>query len=326
MKGLFKIVVGLAVTAVFVWLTLRGVDFAELGAVLRRVETYQVALGLIFIALAYTVRVVRWQTMLRCFRPEIGFGQTAGPFVASFAINNLAPLRAGDIARIFAFERQIGVQPSRVAATLIVERLLDLLALLIILAFGLSFAPAIDPVLRDVASTALGFAIAALFVVFMVPRWIYRVLLVGYRSNLLRGIAPLRIIVRFGMRLMHALQRLSNPLRFVGLLTVSLVSWVLEGGVFFAVALHASISPMVALVPLGAATMMTLVPSTPGHIGTFHFGAKLGYLSLGLPIAEATAAAVLAHLIVWLPVTVAGGIWLLAYTSRDRLLRRQTQD
>ena len=65
---------------------------------------------------------------------------------------------------------------------------------------------------------------------------------------------------------------------------------------------------------------MTMVPGTPGHVGTFDFGAKLGYVSLGMTPETATVAAIIVHAMIWLPITAAGGFWLLAQGHRRKII------
>lgn len=317
-RGTLRFAAGLVLALIFAWLTLRGVPMEDLRAAFAEIAPWQLALGCACLAAGYAVRIRRWQVMLRCFAPRVGYAACSGPFVASFAINNLVPLRAGDIMRTFAFEGQIGVAPSRVAATLIMERLLDLLTLLVFLAVALALLGGVDPRLRDVAVGALGLGIVALGLVLLAPLTVYRLLYTLYRRRAVRRARLLRRVLRFAMTMLISLPRLSRPILFARLVVLSLVSWAFEAAVFAAAALHAAIVPAGALSALSASTLMTLVPGTPGHLGTFDFGAKLGYLAAGLAEPAATAAALFAHALVWLPITIAGGLWLLTRAGLGR--------
>jgi glycosyltransferase 2 family protein len=310
MRRRLRIGVGLGVGLFFAWLTFRDVAWSDIVEAVASLPVAQVGLGIGCLAAAYAVRIWRWQRMLRIFSPRVRYAQAAGPFVASFAINNLVPLRAGDVARVFAFEAEIGVAPSRVAATLVMERLLDLLALLVFLMIGLSQLTIVAPTVRDVAISAMGAGVVVLLAVMLMPRRIYSLLVWMYRDRGFGGLPLVRVALRFGMRLMIALRRLSTPSHLGFLSLLSLVSWALEGGVFYAVAAQDLARPADASLALATSTLMTLVPGTPGHVGTFDFGARLGYSSLGMDPASATAAALMAHALVWLPITLAGGVWL----------------
>jgi uncharacterized membrane protein YbhN (UPF0104 family) len=69
---------------------------------------------------------------------------------------------------------------------------------------------------------------------------------------------------------------------------------------------------------LGAATLATLLPSSPGYVGTFDYFATLGFTAYGASAALATAVALLTHVLLWLPVTVAGFIALIVGRSARR--------
>ena len=83
--------------------------------------------------------------MLRRFSPDVAYGASFSVFLASIALNNVLPLRAGDMARSFAFRDQLQVAPSQIAATLLLERLLDLMSLLTLFIVGLMLLPVENP-------------------------------------------------------------------------------------------------------------------------------------------------------------------------------------
>ena len=59
-------------------------------------------------------------------------------------------------------------------------------------------------------------------------------------------------------------------------------------------------------------TLGTLLPAAPGYIGTFDYLTILGLLSYGVDYHIAAAFAVTVHIILWLPLTIAGSLCLLA--------------
>jgi uncharacterized membrane protein YbhN (UPF0104 family) len=92
------------------------------------------------------------------------------------------------------------------------------------------------------------------------------------------------------------------------LLVLSLAAWTMEGLVFAAAATslgvaHAWLAPWLSL---AAATLSTLLPGTPGYVGTFDWFATLGFVAYGVDRSAAAAAAVLVHLLLWVPVTLTG--------------------
>jgi glycosyltransferase 2 family protein len=116
-------------------------------------------------------------------------------------------------------------------------------------------------------------------------------------------------------QLTASLALLRLPARAVRLLGLSFLAWFLEGAVFACVArsLQISVHWTAPWLSLGAATLATLLPSSPGYVGTFDYFASLGLTAYGAPPSIATAFALLTHLMLWLPITVAGFIAILAH-------------
>src|SRR3954468_10065094 len=125
-------VLGLAITVVFTMLVLSRLPLAELPQHLASVNGLYAVPALACVVLGYSSRILRWWRMLHATAKDLRWKDVAAPFMIGIAANNVLPLRAGDILRLFAFSGRPGAEPTRVGGTLIVERLLDLLVLLFI--------------------------------------------------------------------------------------------------------------------------------------------------------------------------------------------------
>ena len=93
----------------------------------------------------------------------------------------------------------------------------------------------------------------------------------------------------------------------------SMLVWVGEAGLFLALlrGLKLNVGVAFAVVVMAIATLSTLVPSSPGYIGPFHLAAFTAVSMLGGNSAQAASFAVVAHLGLWLPTTVAGALAML---------------
>jgi uncharacterized membrane protein YbhN (UPF0104 family) len=138
-----KPVFGVVVTCAFAWLLLHYVDVAGLTAAFANLSAPWLLLALAFLAAGYVVRIIRWWWMLRALEPDLDLSACIWPFLTSIAVNNTVPFRAGDALRVFGFRRQLRSPPMRVLGTLVVERLLDLLALLAFFFVGLLGLPSL---------------------------------------------------------------------------------------------------------------------------------------------------------------------------------------
>ena len=97
------------------------------------------------------------------------------------------------------------------------------------------------------------------------------------------------------------------------LIAWSVCAWLAEGCVFWlsALALPSIHAPLAGWIALPVGTLATLIPSTPGYVGTFDFFTVRAMTEMGNTQVAATAYALLVHTLLWLPPTVIGGLYLL---------------
>lgn len=106
------------------------------------------------------------------------------------------------------------------------------------------------------------------------------------------------------------------------LLGLSIVTWALEGGVFVvvALALESGGTQRGPWFALATATLGTLLPSSPGYVGTFDYFAVLGLTAYGATREAAVAFALTVHAVLWVPLTASGLLYLLL--RGERIWRR----
>jgi len=307
-----RFLLAVAVSAGFLWLLLRGVDGGELVAIVSGASWSWLLAALLALSLGYALRIARWQSLLSKENPRILWRQCAGPLLAGFAMNNVLPFRAGDAMRCVGFGSQLGVSGGGAMATLFVERLLDALMLLAALGLALLFFGIDGQRFFAVGGAALAALAVLLVLLLMFPTTL--VFLLGRLSLFFGWLVP-----KWAGRLREELEKARIVLEanargntLTPLLGWSLLVWAAEGMVFYSVAraLLALESPLAAWLALPVATLATLLPGTPGYIGTFDFFAAEAMTAAGNAAVAATAYALLVHLWLWLPVTLAGGLWL----------------
>ncbi len=101
--------------------------------------------------------------------------------------------------------------------------------------------------------------------------------------------------------------------RLLALMLLSILIWTFEGSVFWSVSwavTHES-SILAPYFSLATGTLATLLPSSPGYVGTFDYFAMQGLHAYGTDITIAAAYALIVHLILWLPTTLAGFTYFL---------------
>jgi hypothetical protein len=317
-KSAVRLGIGVALAALFTWLLLRQLDLSQVLEAFRQATGRWVGAALAAFFLGYLCRVARWHAMLSGSVPGLRLRACVGPFLASFAANNVLPFRAGDVMRVFAFNRVLGTTSGVVAATLFVERLLDLLLVIVLFAAALHIFDIGPSVVSGLGSTALFAGAAVLLLVLLFPRPFAPI--AHGAGRLVSRMAP-----RIGARLseeivkgLATLEQLAKGHVMLKLLGWSALAWMFEGCVFWfaALALPSITEPQGAWLALPVATFATLIPSTPGYVGTFDYFTAWAMIQLGNAPSPAAAAAFLVHTLLWLPPTIVGGAYLLSHPVR----------
>ena len=330
MRTSLRTAAGLAIAAVFLWLAFGRVDWDAMVAVLGNATVAPLVLGLVALAAGFFVRIVRWWTMLRALEPAVRLRACVRPFLVSLAINNTVPLRAGDIARAVGFREALRSPAMRVVGTLLIERVLDLFVLVALFFVGMLALPE-GAIPRAVVTTAavLGVAtLAGLLVLVLSPGrlriFVDRV--VSSPSVSKRAWAPRAR--EAAHHLFDTFALIQSPARAFTLLGLSVLGWLLEGAMYACVAwsLAANASAIAPWFAAATGTLATLIPSSPGYVGTFDYFAILGMTAFGVSRVAATTFAMVVHLMLWLPVTVVGAAFLAAPGTVRAFPRRTSQE
>jgi uncharacterized membrane protein YbhN (UPF0104 family) len=106
----------------------------------------------------------------------------------------------------------------------------------------------------------------------------------------------------------------------VRLVAWSLIVWLAEGCVFWFVglALSSISTPEAGWLALPVGTLATLIPSTPGYVGTFDYFTVRAMTAMGNNAVASTAYALLVHVLLWSPPTLVGGLYLLLHPTRKQ--------
>lgn len=124
---------GVIVGAMFVMLLLRNVDLAKVGATLARATTLPLMIAFVAFLADFLLRAVRfWRMLISTTGQPLPLRPTIAPFVASFGMSDILPLRLGDGFRVLWFNRRFRIPASTIIGTMIVERILDLVAILML--------------------------------------------------------------------------------------------------------------------------------------------------------------------------------------------------
>jgi glycosyltransferase 2 family protein len=267
------------------------------------------AIGLYFVGV--WLRSARWGLLL----PEHHM-KTSTLFralVVGFTVNNLLPLRMGEVARAYLLARWCRIPYGSTIASLVVERVLDGLSLAVLLLIALTLLPGAPGYLLAVGVLAAGGFLAGLLLLALAA---WRASAITALAGLVARFVPRRvgeIITGLAANFGRSLALVHDPSRLARLMGLSLLAWCFELGLFFVLLLSFGLSgsyPLALLVG-SAANFATLIPSSPGYVGTFD-GVLINVLKdvSGVAAGQAAAYDVVVHAALFLPVVIVGTLVL----------------
>lgn len=304
---------GVLMGAVFIYLFMHSIDFAQFSALFGDVKLLPLMIATLAFVADFLLRAVRfWAMLLLTTGRKLPLTPTIGPFIASFGISDVLPFRIGDGFRVLWFSRQFQIPTGTVIGTMIVERMFDLVAIVILGGVALELLDLSgSSTLKWNFQVVLFIALAGGLALLFAPALLCRALEKLFGRFAIASISALIGVLRATS---VAVAQIGSWRRIILFVSMSLGLWMLEGLVILGAwvslggALTAAQKPFLAF---AFSTLGTLVPSLPGHFGSFEFFGLQAFVLAGVDTSFAAAVLLLTHLILWAPTTIFGIVWLL---------------
>lgn len=297
-----KKLLGLIILTVVVILALVGYgDFREIGSRLAGFPPVYLVAALFLAAINYFLRFLRWQYYLRILNISVPLGVSSLIFLSGLAMS-VTPGKVGEFLKCYVLRDHAGVPVSTSAPVPLMERVTDVVAVVLLGLTGLAVLPwSVSAIL---AITLLGCIVI--------------VLLVGsrYGDHLLR----FPLIRRWKAKLSDSrsgMRRLTLPVPLIVAVGLGFLAWMSEGVALWVIlrGLDADISLFWALPIHAASTLVGALTTLPGGlVGTESTMVALLQQS-GLARSAASAGTLLVRLVtLWFAVAI--GLAALACLNR----------
>ncbi len=279
MRSRIKIILSFTVSAVFILLSIRGVQWDGFRDVLVRIPPVNIfVLTLINIALVF-IRPLRWQAILSNIhrtRYRHCFNYTNIGFLA----NNVLPARAGEFIRPILFAQKLHLSKVTAITTIVIERLFDFIVLLSFLLYAFLV---IDMPLWTKRSGATLIGVTVFFFVLFVI--LSRRAGAEHSFIIKIPFIPMKIkdyiedkykSFRHGLMIFHDARDIITTFLVTVLVWTGYVLSILVILSAFSYDIHPIDASIVMMVFVSLSIM---IPSSPGHFGTFQYAS---ILALGL--------------------------------------------
>lgn len=344
MKALENTIVRVALTVVVfgggfaLALWLANVDVRLLADRFLRTRYALALMSIPLVLLSHLVRAWRWQSLLTPIKPAIRMLNLFSAVMVGYAANNIVP-RSGEVLRPYTLHRREQLPLSALIASVIVERFIDIVNLLLFLSVALYvIGEQLQQVLPDADLPRILNSVALSSLVLLV-------LIVVFA-----GTSVIERLVRFAVspfapslweRIDHTLQSfkqglaiLRQPGRFPVIIAQSLLIWLLYVLPVYVMCLAFPTEPLqsrtfvdACVILLIMAVATTLTPPVPG--GFIVIPALLGSALVplfGCTREDAAAFAFLTFMLNYLPVTVLGGLFMMREQVRPNSASDSTSD
>jgi len=298
---------GVAISAVFLYLALRGLKLDEVWLAVRTASYWWIIPGVVVYFFGVWARTWRWHYMLRPIKP-VSLVRLFPVVVIGYMGNNVYPARAGELIRAYVLRKKEAVSISASLATIIVERIFDGVIMLLFVFVSLPFTPMPGELRQVVVLFSLLFfgALAVFFVIAANPARSQAV----YNGLIARLVPPRFQDWTRGLldRFMDGLHSLRSGRDVAMIFVTSLVIWLAETVKYWFV-MHSfdfNVPFYVLMLMNGVVNLATTIPSAPGYIGTFDTPGIEVLEQFGVSRVIATSYTLVLHAALWLPITLLG--------------------
>lgn len=322
---------GIAISAVLLWLALRGLQLAEVWAALKVANYLWLLPGIGAYTIAVWARAWRWHYLLRPLR-RISTSSMFPVVAIGYMGNNIYPARAGELLRAYVLRRRESVPVSASLATIIVERAFDGVVMLGFVFLNLPRLAQVSADSRFAGSIrSLAFwgaaAFAAAVIVFLLMA-IFPDATLRLTAWLLERFSPASLRERalgLAQRFVDGLSSLRSPKDVGMVLITSVVIWLLETGKYWFV-MHAfpfEVSFFALMLMNGIVNLATTIPSAPGYVGTFDAPGIAVLEAFNVAPGVAAGYTLVLHAALWLPITLLGAFFMARESISWRRVQRE---
>jgi glycosyltransferase 2 family protein len=282
-----------------IYFVLKQVNVVALGEALAQARYAYLVPTVLFLLIGLVTRAVRWRILLS---GGILLSRAFSIMNVAYLVNGTLPLRIGELARIYLATRSEPPIPAiKTASTIIVERLLDLLAVTLLVALALAGGPIPDEV-RAVALASAPLSLGGFLLMILMAS--HRDFTLGMLARLVDRVPFLQwLLQRFNLTALVAyfldgLQPLGQMRTLLQALGWTAVSWGFScaAGYILMFAFYDQASWSATMLYIAAAAFVIAVPAVPGNLGPYELSVVVAVTAMGYSdLNKAAAFGVIVH-------------------------------
>lgn len=294
-----------AVAFVLLALAARTVRWEESWRAMRGASPWLLVAAAAVNLASLATRAVRWWIFLRrAGAPSLGVALRAA--VVGSGLNNVLPASGGEAARVLIVARRAGISTASVLAALALDRLVEIISSVAMMATAPFFVPLPYALSRWRIHAAVALAVLLALAAMLAVHAMRRAPLLGVGSAALAGGTGSGGRIRtYAAHFVAAVRGLPTPRRLALALALSLVAWIGQAAAYHLAALAVGLpaTPLASAAAMLAVNLTFVFQLTPGNVGVFQLVYALVMSGFGISHHAAVGVALLIQAVQIFPVT-----------------------
>jgi len=291
------IFVGIAVSIIFLWLAMRNIHLVDLWAALSRTDMPIVGLVCLIYGLFFLTKGIRWKYILSPIQ-DIAIRDLFPPLMIGIMVSDTLNVYLGEVVRTYYLSKQVHLRKSSILASIFLERTIDVLTILFLLATTLLFSQNAPDEIKTAGIVFGLMGCLSLLLIYLFVHWksaseaLFRRVIQWLPQNKQAYCLEQLQLVRAGFGSMQK----PNLILTCGI--ISVVQWIFMGlaNYFSILAVGVEVPISAAFLTMGFIAFGMVLPSSPGHIGIIQFCYVLALGSYGVSASDAFSAAIIFHI------------------------------
>ena len=322
MNKYYKLILSAVISFAGLYFAFHGENIEELVHQLRQVHWLPFWISVFLLLFSCLVRALRWQYILAPVE-QIPLHPLFGSVMVGYFGNNILPFRLGELLRAYSVSSRFTISVPQAFGTVILERILDLAAVVVIFLTMIPWYPFQNTGLKLGIIIFTGITISLIVLI-----------LIMYHFRLLNRIKPWSVFhTRIGAVLFHLVENIFDGLTLLsktrhtaGLIFTSTILWM----IYYIVTYLLLISCSIDIGFIGTCILLIIgslvigIPALPGSAGTYDAGIKYGLIAVFAVASEkALAYALVSHAASYFPFVIVGAVYFILGSVRLKDIKDQ---
>jgi hypothetical protein len=310
---------GLLIGGILIWISLRQADLGDIVATIRQANLWYAPVLVLTYHFVFWFKSARWALFLRPVK-KVSATNAFPPTAIGYMGNLVLPAYLGEVGRAFVICKHLHVPFSAILGTLILERLVDILTLLLCVLLLVTTQLHKNPQL-ETSFTVLAIISALMLLVILLAVFKNQQLLklVKFFTAFSKNIQ--KFAVDQTVHIVSGLQSIRHAASLTAITFYSVLQWILTATCIY-IALHA-----VGLdLPVSAAFLVMILiiigmslPGAPGFFGTIQVCFTIGLQVYNVDASTAFSASIYFHALIYIYALAAGmiSLWYVGSSPRE---------